>query len=363
MKYIFASKLFIFRALPTRDVPCKLRGTLALLNLPIGRLWDLEDSKQTDRSTVRRFLLKTFWSRSMLAFSCSTWLHKSFSTFHTFVVFHLQIHFQRWQWCTSCSDITPLCLFMWTDSCWLCVNCFGQREQWKSLIPRWIFSCDLSTCFFLRGIDGLTSAHAGQRRICRIRQIHIWTVSLPCVSQYDASGNTCCCTCKQDMFEGKHLNIDFTSSHRLDTRPLPRRTLTAPCDLKGLTGCRTSGCKHHIDDFLCPCATACEEPSFYGFWTSCHTRNRQIHPDSLSLCAVQCDEQSILIDRTWSLLLCISCHSFRMDTLSSPPSRESPPRASCILSCLQKVCHRYGNSSWCRHFRELFSFYLVCSSC
>ena len=147
MKYIFASKLFIFRALPTRDVPCKLRGTLALLNLPIGRLWDLEDSKQTDRSTVRRFLLKTFRSRSMLAFSCSTWLHKSFSTLHTFVVFHLQRNFQRWQWC-PCIDITPLCLFMWTDSCWLCVNCFGQREQWKSLIPRWIFSCDLSTYFF-----------------------------------------------------------------------------------------------------------------------------------------------------------------------------------------------------------------------
>ena len=64
-----------------------------------------------------------------------------------------------------------------------------------------------------------------------------------------ANKNSYMKTCKQDMFEGKHLNIDFTSSHRLDTRPLPRRTLTAPCDLKGLTCCRTSGCIHHIGGF------------------------------------------------------------------------------------------------------------------
>ena len=126
---------------------------------PLGICEGLQTALRSEYSTVRRFLLKNSACLvCVLAFPCSAWFYKSFSTLNTFVVFHLQINFQRWQW-YPCINITPLCLFMCTDSCWLCVNCFGQRVQWKSLIPRWIFSCDFRTCWSKKDLPQPSNSH------------------------------------------------------------------------------------------------------------------------------------------------------------------------------------------------------------
>ena len=116
------------------------------------------------------------------------------------------------------------------------------------------------------------SWHAGQRSSFRSPQMGIWTASPPCVAEGGVSGNICC----------------YTSFHKLDRRPPQLHILTASCDSKEMTCCRTFDHPYHTGRSLCLCGFACEAAGFFYFWTFYHIRNIHILWSVLFLCVFQC---------------------------------------------------------------------------
>ena len=127
----------------------------------------------------------------MLAFSCSAWLHKSFSTLDTFVVFHLQIDLALFDKCLSYiyypivslhvnRQLLALCELFWAKGAMEVldpkVNLFVRFQDVlvkKALATAFKRTFELSLCCVLHKVAlQVVLVTAPASKICLIRNLY-----------------------------------------------------------------------------------------------------------------------------------------------------------------------------------------------